>query len=225
MLKRGIYANFKTTMDENLPNVSFLTTVLLDLVGSCGKKETVQADLAHRGAFQNANGAHASFHPSFTITGAVGFSSFKLDDLFKKNVGLFANITGGLLQPIFNCGTLKASLEVTKSGQQIAYYNFEQTMLKAGQEVTDALFAYQQADDIKYKKRSGQWDALNTSVLYAKRLLENNSQTNYTDVLTSEQNLLSVEMQGILDVLERKVSIINLYRALLRGWKITGDNE
>ena len=188
------------------------------------RPDVIQTELAFREAFENTNGARASFYPSFTITGAAGFSSFEFEDLFKENVGLFANVAGGLLQPIFNRGNLNANLEVAKSEQQIAYYNFEQTMLKAGQEVSDALFAYQQAD-IKCKKRSGQLDALNKSVLYTKRLLEYNSQTNYTDVLTSEQNLLSAEMQGIMDVLERKVSIINLYRALGGGWKTTGDDE
>ena len=68
-------------------------------------------------------------------------------------------------------------------------------------------------------------EALNKSVSYTKRLLEYSSQTNYTDVLTSEQNLLSAEMQGIMDVLERKVSVINLYRALGGGWQTMGEDE
>ena len=62
------------------------------------------------------------------------------------------------------------------------------------------------------QKRLGQLDALNTSVLYTKRLLEYNSQTNYADVLTPGQNLLFSGMKGIMDVPERKVSIINLYK-------------
>ena len=188
------------------------------------RPDVIQSELAFREAFENTNVAQASFYPSFTITGASGFSSFEFDDLFKENVGLFANVAGGLLQPIFNRGTLKANLKVAKSEQQIAYYTFEQTLLTAGQEVSDALFAYQQAD-IKCEKRIGQLEALNKSVSYSKRLLEYSSQTNYTDVLTSEQNLLSAEMQGIMDVLERKVSVINLYRALGGGWQTMGEDE
>ena len=188
------------------------------------RPDVIQSELAFREAFENTNVAQASFYPSFTITGASGFSSFEFDDLFKENVGLFANVAGGLLQPIFNRGTLKANLKVAKSEQQIAYYTFEQTLLTAGQEVSDALFAYQQAD-IKCEKRIGQLEALNKSVSYTKRLLEYSSQTNYTDVLTSEQNLLSAEMQGIMDVLERKVSVINLYRALGGGWQTMGEDE
>lgn len=187
------------------------------------RPDVIQSELAFREAFENTNGARASFYPSFTITGAAGFSSFEFDELFRDNVSLFANVAGGLLQPIFNRGALKANLEVAKSEQQIAYYDFQQTLLEAGQEVSDALFAYQQAN-IKFEKRTKQLDALNKSVSYTKRLLEYNSQTNYTDVLTSEQNLLSAEMQGIMDVLERKVSVINLYRALGGGWKVT-ENE
>ncbi len=210
-IARSSYAKIKEVEDMEL-SVGVPSQLLLN------RPDVLQSELAYREAFEITNGARASFYPSFTITGAAGFSSFEFDDLFKENVGLFANVAGGLLQPILNRGALKANLEVAKSEQQIAYYTFEQILLTAGQEVSDALFAYQQAD-IKCEKRSKQLEALNKSVSYTKRLLEYNSQTNYTDVLTSEQNLLSAEMQGIMDVLERKVSIINLYRALGGGWK------
>ena len=63
-----------------------------------------------------------------------------------------------------------------------------------------------------------QLEALNKSVDYTKKLLQYNSQTNYTDVLTAEQSLLRAEINNINDVLAEKLALIDLYKALGGGW-------
>lgn len=95
--------------------------------------------------------------------------------------------------------------------------------VQAAQEVLDALYVYQWAD--LSVKKSGQLDSLNTSVLYTKRLLEYNSQANYIDLSTLEQNLLSEEMQGIIMYLNARWVSSSCTRGLGGGWKTTNDNE
>jgi outer membrane protein TolC len=50
----------------------------------------------------------------------------------------FANIITGLTQPIFNQRQVRTKFEVAKANQGKAYLQFEQSLLTAGKEVSDA---------------------------------------------------------------------------------------
>lgn len=54
---------------------------------------------------------------------------------------------------------------------------------------------------------------------YNKELLKYTANTNYTDVLTSEQNLLTAQLNGINDRLQQLQATVTLYRALGGGWR------
>jgi outer membrane protein TolC len=94
--------------------------------------------------------------------------------------------------------------------------NFQQSLLKAGEEVSNALFAYQTAER-QQEIRVKQLAALEKSVDFTKKLLRYSSATNYTDVLTSEQNLLAAQMEDIDDKLQQWQAVIALYRSLGGG--------
>ena len=53
---------------------------------------------------------------------------------------------------------------------------------------------------------------------YTEALLEYSSTTNYIDVLTSKNNLLSAQLNGISDKQQELQSVILLYHALGGGW-------
>jgi len=179
------------------------------------RPDVQQAEYNFRAAFEESNVARAYFYPALTITGAAGFSSFGLKDWF-TNGGLFGNIAGGLTQPIFNKRINKARLDTALSLQEEALYNFELSMLKASEEVSNALYKYDNAA-LKEEKRKKQLEALLKAVEFNKELL-NNSTTNYTDVLTAEQNLLNAQLRGIDDQRQKLHAVVNLYRALGGGW-------
>jgi NodT family efflux transporter outer membrane factor (OMF) lipoprotein len=179
------------------------------------RPDVQQAEYNFRAAFEESNVARAYFYPALTISGAAGFSSFGLKDWF-TNGGLFGNIAEGLTQPIFNKGINKARLATALSLQKEALYNFELLMLKASEEVSNALSKYDNAT-LKEERRKKQLDALFKAVDFNKELL-NNSTTNYTDVLTAEQNLLNAQLRGIDDQSQKLHAVVNLYRALGGGW-------
>ena len=97
-------------------------------------------------------------------------------------------------------------------------YQYQQTVLTAGSEVSNALYAYQSAKD-KDDARRKQIAALVKSVDYTQQLLRYSSATNYTDVLTSEQSLLTAQLSGVNDKLQQLQATVNLYRALGGGWR------
>lgn len=175
-----------------------------------------QAEFNFRVAFESTNLARTYFYPSLTLTASGGFSNLEIKDFFDRSI--FYSIIGGLTQPIFNHGQNKARLTTAQSQQLQAYNNFQQSLLVAGQEVSNSLYAYQMAAS-KQDSRAKQIESLQKAVDYTQQLLEYSSATNYTDVLTSEQNLLAAQLSGVNDNLQKLQALVDLYRALGGGWK------
>lgn len=175
-----------------------------------------QAEFNFRVAFESTNLAKTYFYPSLTLTASSGFSNLELKDFFSNSI--FYSIIGGLTQPIFNQGLNKMRLTTAQSQQLQAYNNFQQSLLNAGQEVSNALYAYEMAVE-KEDSREKQIEALEKAVDFTQQLLEYSSATNYTDVLTSEQNLLAAQLSGVNDNLQKLQAVVDLYRSLGGGWK------
>jgi outer membrane protein TolC len=60
---------------------------------------------------------------------------------------------------------------------------------------------------------------LEQAVDFTKALLQYSSATNYTDVLTSEQSLLSAQLSSVNDRYQQLQAIVDLYKALGGGWR------
>lgn len=174
------------------------------------------AEFALRASLEDVNVARAFFYPALTLTASGGFSNLNLQDFFKN--ALFYNLVGGLTQPIFAQGANKARLTRAQSLQAQSLHNFQFALLNAGQEVSNALYAYQAAGE-KEGSRIRQIEALQKSVSFTEELLRYSSATNYTDVLTSEQALLQAELSAVSDRLQKLQAVVDLYRALGGGWQ------
>jgi multidrug efflux system outer membrane protein len=175
-----------------------------------------QAELAYRYAFELTNVARTAFYPSLTITGSAGFSNLGLSNFFgSSSVG--ASIAGGLFQPIFKRRLNKTNLEVSKEQQQAALLSFQNALLVAGQEVSDALSRHVAARN-KMSVRSNEITALQKSVDYTQELLQNGF-ANYTELITARQSLLAAELGRVDDKLQELQAIVSLYTALGGGWR------
>jgi multidrug efflux system outer membrane protein len=181
------------------------------------RPDVQQAEFAFRAAFENTNLARTYFYPQLTLTAEGGVSTIQIKNLFNRSI--FYSIIGGLTQPIFARGQNKARLRIAQAQQQEAYYSYQQSLLNAGEEVSNALFTYQTALEAQ-ASRKHQIEALEKAVSYTKQLLEYSSATNYTDVLTSEQALLAAQLSNINDRLLQLQAVVNLYQALGGGWQL-----
>lgn len=214
LLARGPEKITRGTLDEQVIYTDLRLGVSSQLLKN--RPDVQAAEYSFVAAFENTNVAKTYFYPSLTLTANGGFASFKIQDLFSQSI--FYNIIGGLTQPIFNRGQNKARLRTAKADQQIAFYNFQDVILKSGMEVSNALYAYQNATE-RERIRNMQIESLAVAVENTQELISNRSGTNYTDVLSSEQNLIAAQMNGINDKLDQLQSVVNLYRALGGGWK------
>lgn len=204
----------RSTLGQQVAYSDLKTGVSAQLLQN--RPDVQAAELSFRAAFENTNVAKAYFYPALTLTAAGGLSTLQLKDFFSQSI--FYNLVGGLTQPIFAKGQNKARLKTAQAQQELAFYNFQQTLLTSGQEVSNALFAYETAVQ-KEETRAKQIAALTKAVDFTQELLRYSSATNYTDVLTSEQSLLAAQLSGVSDQLQKLQAVVNLYRALGGGWK------
>jgi NodT family efflux transporter outer membrane factor (OMF) lipoprotein len=180
------------------------------------RPDVMAAEYNFKESFELTNVALTNFYPSLTLSASGGFQSLEFQNWFNTN-SLFANLIGGLTQPIFNQRKVKTQHEVAKAQQEEALLNFKKTLLVAGKEVSDALYVYN-AETEKFEYRKEEVEALRRAETNSEELL-NNGYANYLDLLTVRQSELAAELNIIETKLEQLLSVVNLYRALGGGWK------
>ncbi len=204
----------RSSIDQQVAYTDLKTGVSAQLLQN--RPDVQAAEFAFRASFENINVAKAYFYPALTLTASGGLSTLQLKDFFSQSV--FYNLVGGLTQPIFARGQNKARLKTAEAQQQISFYAFQQVLITSGSEVSNALYSYQTGVE-KQETRAKQIASLTKAVDFTQELLRYSSATNYTDVLTSEQSLLSAQLSGVGDQLQKLQAVVNLYRALGGGWK------
>lgn len=172
------------------------------------------AELAFRTAFENENIALASLYPSINISASLGLSSRYLSDFFTNSV--FYSAAGTISQNIFQQGTVKTQIKTTESVKQQALYAFQQTVLTAGSEVSNALLSFQKARE-KEDFRKSEISSLQTAWEFSKELLVYSNKANYINVLTAEQSLLQARLSAVNDKLQQLQAVTEFYRALGGG--------
>ena len=130
---------------------------------------------------------------------------------------MIASALGSLTQPLFYRGANIARLRIAKAQQQEAMLSFEQAILNAGADVSDALSLYESAKQ-KSLQRTEQINALQKSVEYTQELLTLGTST-YLEVLTAQQSLLNAQLSGVADHYQQLQAVVNLYHALGGGVK------
>lgn len=180
------------------------------------RPDVQQAELSFRSAFELTNAAQASFYPTISLSsGVIGYSTVNGLSNFFKPENLFANIAGGLTQPIFARKQLMTQYKVAKYEQQATLLTFEKTVLSAGQEVSDIITIYEKSLE-KDKDRDIQVKSLTKAVDYTQKLLKAGEAT-YLEVLSAQQGLLEAQLNQVSDKLQQLQATSNLYRALGGG--------
>lgn len=175
-----------------------------------------QAEHALAQAFYSVNSAKASFYPSLSLSGTLGWTTGN-GNIVMDPGSMITNLIASLTQPIFGRGVNKARLQAAQAQQEIAAYNFRQSLLDAGVEVNNAISQWQTARkrvDLDKKQ------ILNLqAAVWNTQLLMKHGNANYLEVLSAQKNLLSAELSEVSDRYDEIQSIINLYHALGGGYR------
>ncbi|MGN1376591.1 MAG: TolC family protein [Prevotella sp.] len=169
-----------------------------------------QAEWQLAEAFYGTNKARSAFYPNLTLGGTAGWTNNSAQGIINPGRWLLEAI-GSLIQPVFNRGINKANLKTAKARQEKAIVNFSQKLVEAGAEVNDALTQLQtarQAIELDTQRTA----ALESAVASTYKLMIYGN-TNYLEVITARQSLLSSRLNEISDRFEEMQSLIKLYRA------------
>lgn len=167
-------------------------------------------------AYYATNSARAAFYPGLSITANGGFTNM-LGSMITNPGNFFINLAGSLTAPLFSSGQNIARLEAAKAQQQQAMNTFENTLMSASAEVSDAMTLYEKSVE-KQQHLAIQAEKLALAVDYTQELLRLGSyNTTYLDVLTAQQSLLSAQISSISARHSEARALINLYQSLGGG--------
>ena len=200
------------TLEEQVMPTELAVGVPLQLLEN--RPDVKAAELALASAYYTTNQARSAFYP-VNITGTLGWTNGSNGTVISNPAVMLWNAIGSLTQPIFQRGKLVANLKVSKAEEQIAKMNYQQTILEAGKEVSDALFLYDTADK-KLTEHQAQVSEMQKAVEMNKDLFQAGKAT-YLEIITAQQSLLSAQLNEVSDTFQRMQAVINLYSALGGG--------
>lgn len=200
------------TLTEQVMPEELVAGVPMQLLSN--RPDVKVAEMTLASAYYTTNQARAAFYPGLNITGMAGWTNGS--GISVANPGEFMlQALASLAQPIFNNGKLVANLKVSKAEEKIAQMNYQQTILEAGKEVSDALYLFD-TQNRKLIEDRGQVEQLDKAVTYTKALFQSGEAT-YLEILTAQQNLLSAQLTEVSDNFQRIQAVVSLYSALGGG--------
>ncbi|WP_288490260.1 efflux transporter outer membrane subunit [uncultured Prevotella sp.] len=197
--------------NQNLPT-NFSGGIGIALLSNRADVHAKEMALAQ--SFYNIQEARSRFYPALNISPTGAWSNGN----GLVNPGkLLLSVVGSLTQPIFAQGKLKAGLRVAEDQYKQAYNTWQNSILTAGSEVSNALVAYNSANE-KNELMQQQIDVLKKNVEHS-QLLYKQSSSSYLEVITAQQNLLNAQISQVQEQFTKLQSIVNLYYALGGGSK------
>lgn len=202
------------TLDNQSLPTEFSTGIGIQLLSN--RPDVHYAEMSLAECFYNTNQARSKFYPSITISGSGAYTNNSGAGIVNPGKMLWSAI-GSLTQPIFARGQLIAGLKVAKAQQEQAYNTWQNAVLSAGSEVSNALVLYNSSDE-KSKLEAQQVESLKKNVDYTKMLFNDGSST-YLEVISAQQSLLNAQLSQVQDQFYKMQAVVNLYYALGGGRK------
>lgn len=176
-----------------------------------------EAELALRAANADVGVAQAYRYPSLTIEASGGINAMLPQNWFNIPGALFGGIISGVTQPIFSGRRLKTQHEIAKLERDKAEISFQQTVMDAVHEVTNALVMIEKLNE-QYAIGEQRVTTAQLGVKNANLLFKSGEAT-YLEVITAQSNALNSELDLVSIKQEQLNAKVALYRALGGGWK------
>ena len=199
--------------NQSLP-ANFSTGVGIQLLNNRADVHAAEMSLAQ--CFYGVETARSKFYPSITISGSGAFTNSGGAGIVNPGKWLLSAV-GSLTQPIFKNGTIIAGLKVAKMQYEQAFNTWQNAVLKAGSEVSNALVLYNYSDE-KSKIEQKQIDVLEKNVESTKVLM-GSAGSSYLEIIQAQSSLLNVQLSKVADDFYKMQAVVNLYYALGGGAK------
>ena len=160
--------------------------------------------------------ARAQFFPQLSISASGGVGGDDWNNLFDPSSHLVYGI-GSLTQPLFEGGKLRGQLQLSQHTRDELVLNYQKTISGAFRDVSDALIAHD-----KQRAAREQQTLLVAAAQDATRLARTRYQggaTSYLEVLTTDSDLFSAQLNLVNAQEGEALSLVQLYGALGGGWE------
>lgn len=190
--------------------VSVNDSTTYQLATLANRPDVKAAEYALKTQMAQADVARAAFYPQLNITASAGWTN-NVGEIVNPGQMLFSAI-GSLVQPLFNKGQNRANLRIAKARQEQALIAFNQALLVAGTELSDALTTCRLSSE-RLALRQQEVAAAEHAYEVSKDVMQNSSST-YLEVLTAQQSLLQSRLSLTTDRFDLIQGKINLFKAL-----------
>ena len=180
-----------------------------------------QAEQNVEGANAEVGVAVANFFPRIGLSALYGAQSPSMNHLLDNSFSIW-NIAGGLVGPIFAGGQILETYHAQQALWEGTIAQYEQTVLVAFREVSDALVAKSTLVEQRQALEQ-QVGALQESVELA-LLRYNGGRASYFEVLEAEQLLFPAQDALAQTQRDQLLVVVSLYKALGGGWNL-GDAQ
>ena len=197
--------------DQQLPS-EFSTGVGIQLLAN--RPDVHYAEMSLASCFYNTQQARSNFYPHITISGTGAFTNNGGGGIVNPGKWLLSAV-GSLVQPIFQNGRLVAGLKVAKYQQEQAFNTWQQAVLSAGAEVSNALVKYNSSEEMS-QLDAKRVDVLTKNVDMTRELFKSSSAT-YLEVISAQSNLLNAQISKVTDDFNKMQAVVSLYSALGGG--------
>lgn len=164
----------------------------------------------------NIGVARAQFFPQLSISASGGVGGSDWSQIFDPDSRLIYGI-GSLTQDIFEGGRLRGQLQLSKAAKEEMVLNYEKTVDTAFHDVSNSLIAVN-----KQRAAREQQQKLVAAAQDAARLAQMRYQggsTSYLEVLTTETDLFSDQLNLVSTEEAEAQSLVQLYATLGGGWQ------
>lgn len=160
--------------------------------------------------------ARASYFPTISLTGFLGFQSDQLSNLVSTPSRTWTFVPQ-ITQPIFTAGRLKSNVRFARADQELALADYQQTIQTAFREVSDALIAYRKVKEVRVQQELLVFTLKDRSELAYLRY-EGGVDT-LLNALDADRDLFSAELTLNQTRRNELLSLVQLYKALGGGWQ------
>ncbi len=166
--------------------------------------------------------ATANLLPTFPITASYGVDSDTLTDFFNTN-NIYWDWQASVLQPIFNGGALIAQREAALAGFDIAFAEYQSTVLASLQNVADTLSALE--SDAQLLHETARAEAAAKAVLDMTQQQHQTGAVDYIDLIYAQTAYEQTSLDRINAQAARYADTAALFQALGGGWWNEPDEE
>ncbi len=168
----------------------------------------------------NIGVAKAQYYPTISLTGALGWASNDLSNLFTGPSRIWSWAVP-VTAPIFTGGAIAGQVKSAEAIQQQALITYQQAIQTAFREVDDALVDQKRTKE-QIASQIEEVGALRDYVRLA-GLRYDNGYTSYLEVLDANSRLYSAELAQTQTQGSLFQALVNLYKAMGGGWVVEAD--